>query len=227
MVRVAQLVQREKSQVSRALRTLAERGYVERDPGTRRYRIGWRLVGLGLRGRDDRLLDVAGPVLSSLVAHTGETAHLSVLAGTEVLTLASEAPPHAVVASGWVGRTVPAWCTASGRALLLDDDRPELEARFGSGALEHAGPRAPRDVAELSRRIVAARARGVAIVRDELEAGLVAVAAPVRDGGGRIVAALNVSGPGFRLASEVGPAATAVGRGARAVSAAFAERTAA
>jgi DNA-binding IclR family transcriptional regulator len=221
VVRIAHLVGREKSQVSRALRALADRGYVERDSETLRYRVGWRLVGIGLRGRDDRLVDAARPVLATLVATIRETAHLSVLAGPDVLTLASESPPHAVVAAGWVGRTVPAWCTASGRALLLDDAADELESRLGR-AFGSAGPDAPRDVEELARRIAVDRARGYAVAEGELEPGLAAVAAPVRDASGRIVAALNVSGPAFRLSPGLDDAGIAVLRGAEAVSAALA-----
>src|SRR3954449_2436045 len=59
VVRVAQLVGREKSQVSRALRTLADAGLVERDAATRAYRLGWRLFALAARVGDQRLLALA------------------------------------------------------------------------------------------------------------------------------------------------------------------------
>jgi IclR family KDG regulon transcriptional repressor len=226
VVRIAQLVGREKSQVSRALRTLAEAGFVERDPGTLRYRVGWRLVALGLRGRDDRLVGAAPPALAGLVATTGETAYLGVLAGSEVLTLATESPPHNLVAASWVGRTVPAWCTAAGHTLLADDDPADLERRVGR-TFGPAGPNAPRDVGELARRIATDRARGYAVAEEELEAGLVAVAAPVRDTSGRIVAAIIVSGPVFRLSPRIAEAGAAVRRAADAVSSAIASRHAA
>ena len=226
VVRIAQLIGREKSQVSRALRTLAEAGFVERDPETLRYRVGWRLVALGLRGRDTGLVGAAPPALAELVATTGETAYLAVLAGSEVLTLASESAPHAVVAASWVGRTVPAWCSAAGRALLADDDPAELESRLGR-TFGPAGPNAPRDVAELARRIAADRARGYAVAEEELEPGHAAVAASVRDASGRIVAAMIVSGPAFRLSGKLAEAGAAVRRAADAVSRAIASRNAA
>src|SRR4051812_1053380 len=146
VVRVAELVGREKSLVSRALGALAAEGLVERDPRTRRYRLGWRLFGLAARVGHERLTTLSRPVLRALVEQLGETAHLSVLDGREVVTLLSEASPSVVRAIGGTDRTVPAACTSSGRALLIDHDRDALRARFGDVALPAPGPRAPRTV---------------------------------------------------------------------------------
>src|SRR3954468_984082 len=84
VVRVAELVGREKSQVSRALRTLADSGLVERDAATREYRLGWRPFALAARVGDQRLLPLGPPALHELVGALGETAHLTVLDGGEV-----------------------------------------------------------------------------------------------------------------------------------------------
>jgi len=199
VVRIAQIVGREKSQVSRALRTLDQAGLVERDEGTREYRLGWRLYALAARGAGQRLLALAPPVLHDLVAALGETAHLSVRDGDAVVTLLTESSPSVVRAIEWTGRAVPAHCTSAGRALLLDHDERSLRALLGDGELPAPGPDAPRDIAELARRIAAARALGYAAIDGEFEDGHVGVAAPVRDFCGRIVAALNVSAPAFRL----------------------------
>lgn len=199
VVEVARLVGREKTQVSRALRTLAEHGFVDRDRDTLDYRLGWRLFALAARAGDQRLLAVAPPVLSELVERLGETAHISVLEGMDVLTVLSEAPSSAVSATEWSGRRAPAHCTSSGRALLFDHDLAALTARFGSGPLAPRGPRSPSDVGDLHQRLASARAMGCALTYEEFEAGLVAAAAPIRDFRGRIVAALNVSAPKFRF----------------------------
>ena len=203
VLRVADLVGREKSQVSRALRTLADSGLVERDPDSLNYRLGWRIFTLAARSGDARLVTAAPAVLRSLVASLGETAHLSALDGTQVLTLLSEQSPAAVRASGWSGRTVPAYCTSSGRVLLFDHTSQELRALFGASELPARGICSPRDVGELQRRIVAARVKGFAVVDQEYERGLVGVAAPVRDFRGHIVAAVNVSAPKFRFGAQL------------------------
>src|SRR3954467_7615817 len=159
-MRIAALAGREKSQVSRVLRVLADLRFVERDPDTLRYSLGWQLFALAARAGDQRMLAAVPPLLAELVARLGETAHLSVVRGPEVVTLLSESPPHAIRAAGWTGRLVPAHCTASGRALLLDDELPALQARFGAGPLTRPGPHAPATVAELHERIASARTRG-------------------------------------------------------------------
>ena len=203
VVRIAELVGREKSQVSRTLRTLAETGFVERDPVTRGYRIGWRLFALAARAGEPRLLALAQPVMRGLVAELGETAHLSVLDGAEVLTLLSEAPPSAIRATGYSGRVVAVSSTSAGRALLFDHDRAEFDALLAVTGLARSGPNAPRTAADLWRRLERARELGYAVAEEESEVDLVAVAAPVRDFRGGVVAALNVSGPQFRLGARL------------------------
>lgn len=210
VTRIAQLVGREKSQVSRALKVLGECGAVDRDPETLDYRVGWRLFALAAQAGDQRLLAAAPRFLRQVVQQVGERAHLSVLLGTDVLTLQSESPPHAVQAAGWVGRTVPVHCTSAGRALLFDHSRAEVEALLAGVEFPPLkpplGPNAPRDVDELCRRLDAEREQGFALVDEEFEQELVAVAAPIRGFRGSIVAAVNVSGPKFRFGSRLRPA---------------------
>jgi IclR family KDG regulon transcriptional repressor len=200
VVRIAELLGREKSQVSRTLKTLAAHGFVDRHPDTLEYRLGWRLYTLAARTGRSRLLALAPAHLTRLVDEFGETAHLSVLDGDEVLTLLSERSPRLLQASDWSGHRVPAHCTSSGRALLVDADRGPL----------------PR---ELHRHIVRARELGYATVDGEFEPGLVGAAAPVRDFRGRIVAAVNVSGPKFRLGERLEAAGVRVKRAADELSA--------
>src|SRR3954452_11478528 len=209
--RLAAHLGRDASQVSRTLRALAAAGFVERDPDSLRYRLGWHVFALAARATDQRLLAIAAPVLRRLAADDiGERGHLTVRAGAEVLTILTEAPPHAVQSVAWVGRLVPAWNTSSGRTLLLDLDRAELARFFASTPFRGGLPNAPRTIAELHQRIVAARAAGYAIVDEEFEVGLVGASAPIRDFRGAIVAALNVSGPSFRLRDHLAEAGETV-----------------
>lgn len=196
---LTELLEDEKSRVSRTLQTLQEYGLVERDPDTLAYRIGWRVYALADRAGHAELLAAAPAKVSALVREFGESAHLTVLQAAQVLTVVSHPSPQAVSTVSWVGRHVPAHCTSSGRALLFDHDFDALERLFGSGPLPPGGPQAPRSVAELHQRIIDARASGYATVTEESEAGLVAVAAPVRDHRGRIIAAVNISAPAFRF----------------------------
>lgn len=210
VVDLARAVGREKTQVSRTLKVLAEAGFVERDPQTQGYRLGWRLFTLAAQAGDQPLLAAAPPVLRDLVGTVDERAHLTVLQGSTVLTVLSERPRKAVQAAGWVGRTTPVHCTASGRALLFDHTEEQVRALFAAADLKLGAGRAPRDAAELWARVGAARARTYAVADEEFEAQLVAAAAPVRDFRGHVIAAVNVSGPKFRLAEVLEPTGTRV-----------------
>src|SRR5918993_5339133 len=219
VVRIADLIGREKSQVSRTLKTLAESGFVDRDQSTLHYRLGWRFFALAARAGEQRLLVVAPALLKRLVENLGETAHLSVLQGTEVLTVLSESPPHAVKADGWAGRTVPVYCTSSGRVLLFDHDHDALFDLLSGVEFRELRPGTVRNVEELHESLEAARALGYALVDEEFEFGLVGAAAPVRDFKGQLVAALNVSAPKFRLGERLEGAGKEVKRAADELSA--------
>lgn len=202
---------RDQSQVSRTLRVLADAGFVERDPESLAYRIGWHVFALAARAADQRLLAAGGPILRRLVEKDiGERIHLSVLHGAHVLTVLTESPPHAVQTVAWAGRLVTAHNTSSGRALLIDHERNELERLFANAVFGVGGPNAPRDVDELYQRILVARHQGFTLVDEEFEPGLVAAAAPVRGGRGEVVAALNVSAPKFRLGDGLPAAGQAI-----------------
>jgi DNA-binding IclR family transcriptional regulator len=182
----------DKSQLSRTLATLAASGFVERDPESNAYRLGWRIFALAAQATESRLL-VAGPaVLRGLVAELGESAHLSVRQGVQVLTLLTEASPSTLHAPGRVGALTPLATTSAGRVLASELDDDELAAL---------------GLADARDAIAHARSDGYAIVREEFEAGVVAAAAPIRDAAGRIVAALNVSAPGFRFEHRLEEAA--------------------
>jgi DNA-binding IclR family transcriptional regulator len=209
VTRIAEMLGREKSQVSRTLKTLADFGLVDRDPDTLAYRLGWRIYALASLAGERRLLDDARPVLRRLVDEFEERAFLSVMQGADTLTILSESSAFSVQAVGWVGRVTPAYCTSVGQALLLDHDRAGLQRLFRGTDFRPLGPRTVRTVAQLAERIDEARERGYAVADEELEIGLVSAAAPVRDGSGRIVAAINVSAPKFRFGErldEVGAA---------------------
>src|SRR5690606_4561642 len=117
VLRVAELVGRDKAIVSRSLATLAESGLVERDPQTGLYRLGHRLYSLAARTFESTLARTSLPYLRRLVAALHETTHLCVLRGGSVLTLLSEVSDYNFRGLGWEGVSVPALHTSSGRVL--------------------------------------------------------------------------------------------------------------
>ena len=210
VTRIAQLLGGEKSQVSRTLRTLLSTGVTERDEDTLQYRLSQQLLGLAARAADHRLWAVAPAFLERLTIRLGETSHLSVLQGAEVLTVLTNASPQVVSAAGWVGRTVPAYCTSSGRALLFDHDGDRLKALFTDVEFVRLAPNTPDNLDEFARRLGISRELGFAHAEEEHESGLVALAVPIRDCRGQIIAAINVSAPHYRLADRIQVAATEI-----------------
>jgi IclR family KDG regulon transcriptional repressor len=218
VTRIADMVGREKSQVSRALKVLAEYGLVERNRDAPTYRLGWRIFTLAQLAGEPRVIEEAAPILRDLVDSLSERVHLSVLQGAEVLTLLSESPSRAVEAVGWVGRVTPAYCTSAGFALLMDHTPEQLERLFAGISFDRVAPNTVRNVRQLAKRLETARENGYALADEEFESGLVAAAAPVRDPSGRVLAALNVSAPKFRFADQIESAALEIRAGAEALS---------
>lgn len=188
---IAERLDREKSQVSRALRSLELEGMVERDPLTRRYRLGWRLFALAARTQHARLVRLAAPYVRRLAAAFDEDAYLCVLRGSMVLTLLS-VPSSRAYHRVWEGVSVPVIMAGAGRSLLADwdDDRVRelLRATLPSG-LDSAVGSEEQWLAELAH----VRTAGYAISDTELDDTEVGVSAPVRDHRGLITAALTVS----------------------------------
>ncbi|MET8942958.1 IclR family transcriptional regulator [Streptomyces sp. NPDC004542] len=204
VTRIAELAGREKSQVSRALASLSEEGLVDRDPDTQAYRLGWRLYALAARTGEARLAYVSASFLRRLVAQLHETVHLCVLRGNGVLTLVSESSPNAFRSLGWEGVMVPALHTSAGRVLVSDWEEPVLRAWFPEE--QFAGMPASqriRTIDDLLEEIQAIRSCGYAMADEEFEAGLVGVSAPVRDHGGRVIAAINMGAPKGRMGQRL------------------------
>ena len=180
-----------RSTASRLVSTIEARGFLERAAGER-VRLGPEAARLGriaVAGRD--LLTIAKPIMDRLAGETGEAVTLAVPAGEQVLTVAESDGPHFVSSGNWVGVQTPVHCAADGKVLLAFD-------AVGQGELARLTPRTITDAEALARELEIVRRRGFAVARGELEQGLNGLAVPVWDGGA-CVAALCVSGPGYRL----------------------------
>ena len=190
-----------KATASRLAATLAAGGLIERDPVTERYRLGFgliRLVGAAMASID--LVRTAHPVLEELADRTHETVNIGVLSGDGVVYVDQVSSAHLVATTNWVGRRTPLHGSSSGKVFLAHMPEPERQ-RILERPLEALTRRTVTDPARLLRQLEEVRVRGYATIQDELEEGLNAVAAPVRQSSGDVVAALSVSGPSFRVRS--------------------------
>jgi IclR family transcriptional regulator, acetate operon repressor len=182
-----------KSTTSRLLMALERHGLVQRD-GRGRFRPGEVFVSYAWRGAEAGLVTVAQPFLDRLGDATAETINLGVASRGMVEQIAQVDSTYLIGGTNWVGLSVPLHCAALGKVLLAHG-----AADLPPGRLDRRTAKTitSRDALELDLREV--RRRGYAVTDEELEPGLVAVAAPVYRDEGAVVAALSVSGPASRL----------------------------
>ena len=188
-----------KATASRLVATLADRGLLERDPVSEKYRLGFgliRLAGAAMAGLD--LVRTAHPVLEDLAERTRETVNVGVLSGDAVVYVDQISGTRAIVSVSWVGRRAPLHCTSNGKVLLASLPEAERE-RLLDRPLERPTPHTIVDRTTLRTQLREIEVRGYAQTLEELEEGLNAVAAPVRQADGDVIAALSVSGPAFRM----------------------------
>jgi DNA-binding IclR family transcriptional regulator len=200
-----------KSTVSRLVTTLERGGLLARSPETRRYRLGIDLIGLAAQVvsyLDVR--EVARPLLRQLATDCQESVNLVVLESPspshqhawQVVNLEQFIPPARQVKNiGRVGRRMCAHCTAAGKTLLAHLSPEEL-ARTLSSELERYTPHTITDPRQLRLELEQVRQQGYAIALEELEEGLHAVAAPIHDHTGQVIAAASIAGPAYRVTSE-------------------------
>jgi IclR family pca regulon transcriptional regulator len=201
-----------KSTAFRVLSTLEALGYLERDPTTRRYRPGLKVLQLGFTALNGlEVGQVARPYLERLAQGVNETASLGVLDGMRIIyvdRIRNQAIVGVVIG---IGSHVPAHCTSLGKALLADLPPDELDCRLADADLTAYTSRTIVDRQALLAELALVRQRGYATSDEELAVGLRAVAAPIRNVTQKAVAAINVSGPVTtisreRLKTEIMPA---------------------
>ena len=190
-----------KSTAHRLLATLKDRGLVEQDVETERYRLGVGLVLLASTVTAN--LDVvrsAQPVCQRLSEQTQETVTLTVLMGDEAVIIHQATSGSSVLGVDWTGKHTPLHCTSDGKVLLAY--LPESRQRhLLERPLQRFTDNTIVDLAQLEEQLSAIRADGYAYTIEEFEIGLNGVAAPISSAGGAMVAAVCVSGPAFRLSS--------------------------
>jgi DNA-binding IclR family transcriptional regulator len=215
-----------KSTVHRLLAVLEEHRLVSRNPGDGKYILGGHFLELANRSAEYRRLRTgAGPVLQRLVNETGETAHVAVLDGIDMVSLANVEAPWSERLPSAVGRRSPLYCTAIGKcatAFLPGRDIKRLVAHQTFTRLtRHTIVTATAFSQELGR----VRELGFAVDDEESREGLRCVSAPVRDANARVIAAISVTGPAFRVTQQRVPSiARSAMEAARELSAAIARQ---
>jgi DNA-binding IclR family transcriptional regulator len=183
-----------RSTTSRLLLALERNGLVQRDDHGR-FLPGEMFVSFAWRGGTEAgLVAVARPFLDQLGKATGETINLGVADNGRVEQIAQVDSTYLIGGTNWVGISLPMHCSALGKVLLAYG-----AAQLPAGTLERRTGKTITSEAALRAELATVRARGYAVTDEELEPGLIAVAAPIRGYNDMVVAALSVSAPTTRM----------------------------
>ncbi|VTU29317.1 Pca regulon regulatory protein [Variovorax sp. SRS16] len=186
----------------RILLTLQTLGYVASDG--KLFALTPRILDLGFAYLSSMpIWNRAEPVMEALVRQVQESCSAAVLDATDVVYV-MRVPTHKIMRiSLGVGSRLPAWCTSMGRLLLADLADEEIRARIEATAREAFTKSTVTDADALFAKVMQARRQGWCLINQELEEGLVSIAAPIVDRAGRTVAALNISGQANRTGAKM------------------------
>ncbi|SDT47600.1 IclR family transcriptional regulator [Microlunatus soli] len=187
-----------RSSVHELLATLVDRDYLRLDPATGRYRLGVKVFRLGNSFGDQLDLRViADRAARTLSSEIDETVNVGVLDGLQVIYLSKVDSDRAVRLVSRMGGTLPASCTAVGKALLAYAS-PSTIAALRSGPLARLTDRSITDQTLLDEDLARTRDRGTSYESGESTPDVTCVGAPVRDHTGAVVASMSISVPDLR-----------------------------
>jgi DNA-binding IclR family transcriptional regulator len=187
------------STAHRLLRSLCNGGFLQQEPASKRYQLSLLLYRLGnLAVTHSDLYRCAFAPLERLHHATGEGCHVSVLDPPDVVYVEHRDSDRTIQFIARMGVRAPANCTSTGKILLAHAPAPVVEDVLARGLIRLT-PMSITDPIALAEELATVRERGYAQSRDESEIGTTSVAAPVRDGGGTVIAALGIAGRTSRM----------------------------
>lgn len=194
-----------KSTVSRMVATLQAEGLIGQNSETGKYRLGIGLIGLaGVALGRLNARTAAQPHLAELVTISQETVNVSALDGSECVNIERVASPQPIQYIGWIGRRSPLHCTASGKLILayMTPEQRTAVLQPHTPLKKHTAQTITNLVA-LDAQISVICQQGFAIVHEEYEEGFSAIAGPLFNHQGDLLATVSISGPSYRLDDTV------------------------
>ena len=186
----------------RILLTLQTLGYVEIDG--KHFSLTPRILDLGFAYLSSMpIWNLAEPVMEALAENVGESCSAAVLDGTDIVYVLRVSTHKIMSITLGVGSRLPAYCTSMGRVLLAALPEDKTVACLKESQREALTRHTLTDIDDLRQKVAQTRKQGWCLVNQELEEGLVSMAAPIRDRLGRTVAALNISGQANRTSARV------------------------
>lgn len=178
----------------RLLQSMMNLDLLEQEPGTKKYRLGPKIISLGLAALSElNLHKIARPLMKKLRDETGETVNLSILDGTDILFIERFRSSHLFNINLFVGSRLPVFCTSQGKALLAHLPETRVDQILHQINSQKDDKTCVVNADALKQNLAHIREKGFAFSDEELEKGLCAVAAPIMNHDGQVIAAINVS----------------------------------
>lgn len=194
-----------KPTVHHIMSTLIQGGWIDRDPETKKFRLGVRLWEKGwLAISQLGVREVARPFMERLVEDGGETARLAILDSVDprwVLYVDRVETQHAVRADMNGATRAPSYSVATGKALLAYN--PEIVKKMLAQPLRAYTNGTLTNASALLKDLAATRERGYSVNHSEFRSDVVGIGAPIRNHEGKVIAAVGVSGPAYRLTPSI------------------------
>ena len=197
---IAETLGLHKSTAAGLVYTLEHNGYLDQDPETRKYRLGFKLVERASTRLDQiDVRQVALPFLQELRAWCGESVNLAVLDGEQIVYIERLTTTQSLGMRAKVGYRAPLHCTALGKAILSGMPQGKVEEFIAQYGLPAFTANSITDCAQFLQEMDRVREQGFAVDNEENEAGVRCVAAPIFDHTGQPAAAVSISSPVLRF----------------------------
>ncbi|WP_053001136.1 IclR family transcriptional regulator [Kosmotoga pacifica] len=192
-----------KPTVYRIAEAMVKYNILNKDRKTLRYKIGVRLFELGsIYLASMELRDLAFPYLDWLHQQTGESIHLGILDGNEVVSIEGLESAHSLRLKVWIGKRAPLHCTAIGKAILAFLPPDRQDRIISKISLNAFTKRTITTRGKLKTELQKIKEEGLAWDLGEHEEGIQCIGAPVFDRKGEVVASVSISGPAVRMTEQ-------------------------
>lgn len=185
------------------VKTMVSLGYIRQIKESKRYRVGRPLFALAASALDEvEMVSMATPVLDDLSRETGESSHFAARMSDAVVVMARTPGPGAFQLTDRVGVVRPAYCTALGKVILAALRPDQIDRYLDRVELKSMTPKTITNAQRLRRELQDVRRAGIAFDDGEFDNEMRCAAMPVHDFSGKVVGAIGISGPVWRLSIQ-------------------------
>jgi IclR family transcriptional regulator, KDG regulon repressor len=197
---ISRMLSLHKSTVFGLLATLENRGYMEQDLSSGKYKLGMKLFELGARVQNNMdIAEIAKPYLEDIVKKYNETVHLVMNDKGQAVYIDKVEGSTSMRMYSQLGKRPPMYCTGVGKSILAFMPQEYIDDYLSNEDLKKLASNTITDVDGMNKELEKVRSQGYSIDDEEIEDGLRCVAAPIFDHKGDVAGALSIAGPTSRM----------------------------